>query len=212
MRVRVMRAPTTSWWWKLTPPSVMARVRGLPTSWKSAASRSMRSLEVLSTTANVCARTSLCRWMGSCSTARAGSSGKNSAARPVRTTNHSACEGTSTMTILSSSSRMRSAETIASRPRMRSMAATRAGSGVNEKRAAKRAARSMRRGSSPKDTSGSSGVRSRPAARSPSPSKGSMSRMSGRCSARALTVKSRRDRSSSMSSPKLTSGLRDSGT
>ena len=59
-----MRAPTTSWWWKLTPPSVMARVRGLPTSWKRAAKRSSRFFEVLSTTARVWARTSLCRWIG----------------------------------------------------------------------------------------------------------------------------------------------------
>ena len=95
---------------------------------------------------------------------------------------------------------------------MRSTAAVSAGSGSSEKRAAKRAARSMRSGSSPNETSGSSGVRSRPAARSPSPSKGSMSSMSGRRSASALMVKSRRDRSTSMLSPKLTSGLRDSGT
>ena len=80
---RVMRAPTTSWWWKVTPPSAMARVRGLPTSWKSAASRSRRSGEVLSTTASVWASTSLWRWIGSCSSARPGSSGRNSAARPV---------------------------------------------------------------------------------------------------------------------------------
>ncbi len=207
MRVLVIRAPTTSWWWKLTPPSVMARVRGLPTSWNSAARRSSRSADVLSTTARVCARTSLWRWIGSCSSASPGSSGRKSSARPVRTTNHSACDGTSTMTILSSSSRIRSAETMESRPCMRSTAATKAGSGSSAKRAAKRAARSMRSGSSPNEISGSSGVRSRPAARSPSPLKGSMSSMSGRRSASALMVKSRRDRSTSMLSPKLTSGL-----
>ena len=27
MRVRVMRAPTISWWWKVTPPSVMGLVK-----------------------------------------------------------------------------------------------------------------------------------------------------------------------------------------
>ena len=89
---------------------------------------------------------------------------------------------------------------------------TSAGSGSRLKRAAKRAARNMRSGSSPKEISGSSGVRRRPAARSPSPSKGSMSSMSGRRRASALIVKSRRDRSTTMSSPKVTSGLRDSGT
>src|SRR5664280_3650263 len=115
MRLRVMRAPTTSWWWKVTPPSTKARVLGLPTSWKSAARRSRRSGPVLSTTARVWASTSLCRWIGSCSRARPGSSGRNSSARPVRTTNHRATEGTGTVTILSSSSRSRSAETMASR-------------------------------------------------------------------------------------------------
>ena len=77
-----MRAPTTSWWWKLTPPSVMARVRGLPTSWKSAASRSSRFGDVLSTTASVCASTSLCRWIGSCSSARPGQLGQELAGQP----------------------------------------------------------------------------------------------------------------------------------
>ena len=43
MRWRVIRAPTTSWWWKVTPPSTKARVLGLPTSWNRAASRSSRS-------------------------------------------------------------------------------------------------------------------------------------------------------------------------
>ena len=212
MRTLVMRAPTTSWWWKLTPPSVMARVFGLPTSWNSAASRSSRFFDVLSTTASVCANTSLWRWIGSCSSASPGNSGRNWSARPVRTTNHSAVDGTSSTIILSSSSLMRSAETIESRPAIRTTASTRAGSGSRENRAANRAARSMRSGSSPNDTSGSSGVRSRPAARSPSPSKGSISSMSGRRSASALTVKSRRDRSTVMSSPNVTSGLRDSGT
>ena len=126
--------------------------------------------------------------------------------------NHSATDGTSTMTILSSSSRMRSAETMESRPCMRSTAAVNAGSGSSEKRAAKRAARSMRRGSSPNEISGSSGVRRRPAARSPNPSKGSINSMSGNRSASAFMVKSRRDRSTARSSPKVTSGLRESGT
>ena len=80
----------------------------------------------------------------------------------------------------------------------------------------KRAARSIRSGSSVKDTSGPSGVRSTPAARSATPPKGSIS--SGASSgapvtrrAMALTVKSRRDRSASTSAAKDTSGLRDSG-
>ena len=150
--------------------------------------------------------------MGSCSRARPGSSGRKSAARPVRTTNQRASEGTSTMTILSNSSRMRSRDTMDRRSCIASTAASRWGSGLRLKRAAKRAARNMRSGSSPNEISGSSGVRNRPAARSPRPSKGSINSMSGRRRARALMVKSRRDRSSSMSSPKVTSGLRESGT
>ena len=75
-----------------------------------------------------------------------------------------------------------------------------------------RAARSMRRGSSENDTSGSSGVRRRLSARSLMPLNGSTSTRSGRLRAIAFTVKSRRDRSVSMSWPNLTSGLRDSGT
>ena len=62
-----------------------------------------------------------------------------------------------------------------------------------------------------------SGVRSTPAARSATPPKGSMSSGSSPAtpvtrSAMAFTVKSRRDRSASMSSAKDTSGLRESGT
>ena len=38
-----MRAPTTSWWWKLTPPPANDRVLGLPTSWNSAARRTISS-------------------------------------------------------------------------------------------------------------------------------------------------------------------------
>ena len=79
-----------------------------------------------------------------------------------------------------------------------------------------RAARSIRSGSSVKDTSGDSGVRSTPAARSATPPKGSMSSGASPSapvtrSAMAFTVKSRRDRSASTSSAKVTSGLRESG-
>ena len=76
-----------------------------------------------------------------------------------------------------------------------------------------RAARIMRSGSSENDTSGSSGVRSTPPARSARPSNGSISVGSSpvTSSAMALTVKSRRDRSASMSVLNATSGLRLSG-
>ena len=79
-----------------------------------------------------------------------------------------------------------------------------------------RAARSIRSGSSVKETSGDSGVRSTPAARSATPPNGSMSSGASPSapvtrSAMALTVKSRRARSASTSSAKDTSGLRESG-
>ncbi len=74
-----------------------------------------------------------------------------------------------------------------------------------------RAARSIRSGSSRNEISGASGVRSRPAARSTAPPYGSINSGSGSRSAIALTVKSRRDRSISMSSENSTSGLRLSG-
>ena len=59
MRLRASFAPTTSWWWKWTPPGPMERVRGLPTSWKRAARRKVLSGVVLPMTATVWARTSL---------------------------------------------------------------------------------------------------------------------------------------------------------
>ena len=74
----------------------------------------------------------------------------------------------------------------------------------------KRAARIMRSGSSPKDSSGAMGVRSTPAVRSRMPSCRSTNSRLGRRTAIALTVKSRRARSPASVSPKVTSGLRES--
>ena len=111
-----------------------------------------------------------------------GSSGRNSSARPVRTTNHSAV-GRAPAAPRSCRARRGSA-----RPRRSTGARGRRcdggdaapGRARGRSAAMKRAARSIRSGSSAKETSGSSGVRSRRAARSPSPSKGSMSSRSGR--------------------------------
>ncbi len=180
-------------------------------SCSSAPIRTSSSGRVLRTTAIVWARTSLCRWIGSCSSSMALSSGRNSSARRVRASSHRPSDGSSASSSFDSSSRIRSAEMIAMRPRCCSMAATSAGSGVSPSVATKRAARSIRSGSSVKETSGVSGVRSRPAARSARPSNGSTMAASGSDSAMALTVKSRRERSVSMSSPKATTGLRESG-
>ena len=75
--------------------------------------------------------------------------------------------------------------------------------------ALKRAARMMRSGSSSKDCSADTGVRRLPSARSARPPQGSTRAICGRRIAIALTVKSRRVRSPSSVSPKVTSGLRD---
>ena len=140
-----------------------------------------------------------------------GSSGRNSSARPVRTTNHSATEGTGTMTMLSSSSRIRSADTMERRWCPVRTASTSSGVGSRLSLAMNLAALSIRRGSSAKDTSGSSGVDSRCAERSARPPNGSTISSSGSRRAMALMVKSRRARSSSTVSPNATSGLRESG-
>ena len=90
------------------------------------------------------------------------------------------------------------------------MAARVSGVGTSSSWEAKRAARSIRSGSSSNDTSGLEGVRSRLAARSPRPPWGSTNGPSGSRMAIALTVKSRLARSSSIERPKVTSGLRES--
>ena len=75
-----------------------------------------------------------------------------------------------------------------------------------------RAARSIRSGSSPNDTSGADGVSStfaRSAAKPPRGSRNSPGPSGVMRTAIALTVKSRRTRSSSRLEPNRTSGLRD---
>jgi hypothetical protein len=67
-------------------------------------------------------------------------------------------------------------------------------------------ARSIRKGSSEKEIAGSTGVRIRFALRSVMPSKGSIGVRSGSRIAIALMVKSRRDRSASISDSNDTSG------
>ncbi len=81
------------------------------------------------------------------------------------------------------------------------IAATTSGATTKSSCAAKRAARIIRSGSSEKDSSGVPGVRSTRSARSLRPPCGSMNSFSGSATAIALTVKSRRTRSSSMESP-----------
>ena len=106
----------------------------------------------------------------------------------------------------------RSAETISIRAAMSTTACRVAASTVKPSWAANRAARIIRSGSSSNDRSGAIGVRSTPRDRSVSPSNGSTNVRSGRRTAIALTVKSRRDRSPSSVSPNATTGLRDAGS
>ena len=74
--------------------------------------------------------------------------------------------------------------------------------------ATNRAARIIRNGSSANDTSAGAGVISSLRAKAPSPSYGSTNSIVGSRIAIALTVKSRRTRSSSRLSPNATTGLR----
>ena len=116
-------------------------------------------------------------------------------ARPVSTSSTRPRRGAGAQTSFTSSSRTRSADTIVIRSRIACMAATTSGATLNPSCATKRAARSIRSGSSAKDASGVPGVRSTPAARSRMPPNGSTKSPSGRAIAIALTVKSRRSRS-----------------
>ena len=180
------------------------RVRGLPMSWNSAArrvtrkSKSPSARSTFSTTAMVWLSTSLWRWIGSCSRRSAGSSGRKCSASPVSTRNHRPAAGASTT--ISLSARRGSARPTRSPAgrRDRRTAATSSGTGVNPKRAMKRAARSIRSGSSSKLISGDErGAQGAPYARSTAPPYGSTSTASLRraSSAIALIVKSRRARS-----------------
>ena len=92
--------------------------------------------------------------------------------------------------------------------RISPIAASTRGSAVKPSWLTNRAARIIRSGSSAKDSCGVAGVSSRRLASADSPSYGSMKRLVDKSTAIALTVKSRLTRSSSIESPKWTSGLR----
>ena len=113
------------------------------------------------------------------------------------------------MRSLVNSSRTRSAETMARVSARASIAAYTSSATVKPSCEAKRAARIIRSGSSANDSSGVAGVRNRRAARSASPPCRSTNSRLGSRIAIALTVKSRRTRSSASVLPKATSGLRD---
>jgi len=102
---------------------------------------------------------------------------------------------------LVSSALIRSADTIDSRPAIAVIAARTSGTTANPSSAVNRAARSIRSGSSLNESSGRPGVRSTLARRSRIPPDGSTSSSDGSRAAMALTVKSRRARSSSRDRP-----------
>ena len=116
--------------------------------------------------------------------------------------------GSSAHNSLVSSSRTRSALTMRMRSAIRVIASTVASSTAKPSCAAKRAARSIRSGSSPNEISGLDGVVMIRSMRCSTPPDGSTRRTSGTRRASAFTVKSRRRRSPSSESPKTTSGLR----
>ena len=104
---------------------------------------------------------------------------------------------------------IRSADTIDSRDAMARIAACTSPATVNPSRAANRAARRMRSGSSEKESSGRPGVLITFSRSAASPPNGSTSSNEGSRAAIALIVKSRRSRSATSDVPYFTSGLRD---
>ena len=135
---------------------------------------------------------------------------KTRSLKPVLASSPKAAVGSFSRSVFSISSVIRSAETISSRSPISLIALTTSSVGVRLNCATKRAALSIRRGSSLKDSSADKGVASTRSLRADAPSKGSTSVPSGSFTAMALIVKSLRARSSEMSLPNTTAGLRES--
>ena len=129
-------------------------------------------------------------------------------ASPVFTSRFRPGRGLSVSSSFTSSSRIRSAETIPIRGAIWVIAVTTSSSGSNPSWEVNRAARIIRSGSSENDSSAAAGVRITWVCRSPRPPNGSSSAPSTVFSAIAFTVKSRRTRSPPRWSPNCTSGLR----
>ena len=209
--------PTTSWPWKVHPArSSQALVRGFPMSCNRAAHRSQRwSVRgtILSKTFRVCKKLSLCPLPRTVSTPLSRAScGKISSSRPLSSKSRHPFDGQGERMIFSTSVAIRSREMMPIRSRLRRMAAKVSGSIRKSSWVANRMARTIRRGSSEKVVSGSSGVRMSWASMSSIPPNGSTS--SPKLSpfspkAMALMVKSRLRWSSSMV-PSSTMGLRES--
>ena len=208
-----MRAPTTSWWWKLTPPPANDRVLGLPdvVEQRGQAHDAARG-RVLRTTAIVCASTSLCVWIGSCSSRIWLSSGRNSSdeaglgeepqpgARVV--------DQEQLRQLVADALRAHDLEPVPQLDHRAGRAPGRARARTARRSAPRAACAAGRRGTTPRARAAcaADGRRGRPRRRTGRRAPGSGSR-----SAIAFTVKSRRERSVSMSSENATSGLRLSG-
>ena len=181
------------------------------TFFSSSFSRCARTTFV--STSSVCQKLSLCPRPFMVSTpCSAANSGKIISRSPHWKRSSHPRAGESEAMIFCNSSAMRSPEIIRMRSRLRCSASKVSGSISKLSCVAKRMARIIRRGSSEKVISGSSGVAIMRSSRSQMPSKGSTSspkRSALRQTARALMVKSRRFWSSS-SVPSSTMGLRES--
>ena len=111
-----MRAPTTSWWWKLTPPLANDRVFGLPTSWNSAARRTTQLGPRVAHDRDRVREHVLVRVDRVLLEPHRVELGEELVGRGrVSARNHSPALGSSTSSSFESSSRMRSALTISSR-------------------------------------------------------------------------------------------------
>ena len=145
------------------------------------------------------------------SSSRPANSGNTRHNRSISSRRLNPAVGSSTSSRRNNSPRIRSPDTIPSRSASDRAASTRPSAGVRPYLAWNRAARSIRSGSSPKDSSGDRGVRRIRESKSPRPSNGSCSVVgSATSTAIAFTVKSRRPRSSWRSVEKRTTGLRES--
>ncbi len=160
-------------------------------------------------TVSECQYTSLCWWCSSISSFNCGISGITRAASPVSHMTFTPSMGNSPRISLSSSVRTRSAVIRSICPDISTIASCTRGASVKPSCETKRAARSIRSGSSLNEISGAAGVSRTPARSASIPFNGSTNSnvpVPSTRTAIAFTVKSRRTRSSSSVVPYCTSG------
>ena len=188
----------------------MVQQLGFSTSCSRAAQRSAGSAGIFSSTVRVCSQTSFLWWGLFCIKPTIGSS-SGSTTPMTSTYSRSTGAAAGPHSSLSSSAFTRSGERFFSRGAFPRRAAAVPGSISNPRTAANRSPRKMRRPSSAKRQSGSPTARMSRFFRSACPPKGSMTSPVLAFKAMAPMVKSRRARSSSSPTPKVTaSGWRPS--